>query len=183
MNIEKRLEMLETELAASRSSARQLKYGTGIFMVLIVVFVIIMVYILTNEKSVIRADEIRAYRFIVEDTHEGADGKQQGIFGMIQDAPGLRLGGGSAPQISLSTHSGTYFYMADETGNPRISMNIVGDRSSLSMFNKNRLDLIDIALSWDEPSMILTDDKGNVLWKAKSDENSSILSKNLKTDH
>ena len=111
----------------------------------------------------------RAETDLSDVTHylDGAEGKQQGIFGMIQDAPGLRLGGGDAPQISLSTHSGTYFYMADETGNPRISMNIVGDRSSLSMFNKNRMDLIDIALSWDEPNMTLTDDKGKVLWKAQ----------------
>ena len=167
MTIEERLEMLETELAASRRSTRRLKYGTGIFMVLFVVFVAILGYAQTNEKTVIRADEVRAHRFIVEDTHDGADGKQQGIFGMIQDAPGLRLGGGSAPQISLSTHSGTYFYMADETGNPRISMSIIGDRSSLSMFNKNRMDLIEIALSWDEPNMTLTDDKGKVLWQAQ----------------
>lgn len=167
MTIEKRLEMLETELAASRRSTRRLKYGTGIFMALLLAFVVLFACKQTNENTVIRADEVRAHRFIVEDTHAGAEGKQQGIFGMIQDAPGLRLGGGPAPQISLSTHSGTYFYMADETGNPRISMNIVGDRSSLSMFNKNRMDLIDIALSWDEPNMTLTDDKGKVLWKAQ----------------
>ena len=169
MTIEKRLEMLETELATSRRSARRLKYGTGIFMTLLLACVVLFAFKQTNENTVIRADEVRAHRFIVEDTHDGAEGKQQGIFGMIQDAPGLRLGGGQAPQISLSTHSGTYFYMADETGNPRISMNIVGDRSSLSMFNKNRMDLIDIALSWDEPNLTLTDDKGKIIWQAQQE--------------
>lgn len=167
MTIEKRLEILETELAASRRSTRRLKYGTGIFMATLLAFVVLFACEQTNENTVIRADEVRAHRFIVEDTHTGAEGKQQGIFGMIQDAPGLRLGGGDAPQISLSTHSGTYFYMADETGNPRVSMSIVGDRSSLTMFNKKRMDLIDIALSWDEPNMTLTDDKGKILWQAK----------------
>lgn len=168
MNIEKRLEMLEAELAASKRSARRLRYGTGIFMGLFIAFFIFQACTYSNKKTVLRADEVRAHRFIVEDTHDGADGKQQGIFGMIQDAPGLRLGDGGAPQISLSTHSGTYFYMADETGNPRISLNVVGDRSSLTMFNKNRMDLLDIALTWDQPNLTLTDDKGKIIWQANS---------------
>ncbi len=167
MTIEKRLEILESELAASKRSTRRLKYGTGIFMVTLLAFVVLFACEQKNEMTIIRADEIRAHRFIVEDTHAGAEGKQKGIFGMIQDAPGLRLGDDGAPQISLSTHSGTYFYMADETGNPRISMNIVGDRSSLTMFNKNRMDLLDIALTWDQPNLTLTDDKGNIIWQAQ----------------
>ncbi|OVE79582.1 hypothetical protein BVY01_02195 [bacterium I07] len=165
MTMEERLKILETELAETRRRSFRFMYTFGILLSVLVLLVIYLTYT-QSKRAVIRADEVRAHRFIVENDREADEGQQQGIFGMIQDSPGLRLGGRNAPQISLSTHSGTYLYLADGTGKPTISMNVVGDRSSLSFFNENRRDLIDIALSWDNPGLILTDEKGKVLWKA-----------------
>lgn len=169
MTIEERLATLEAELADSRHKIRQLLKCTGIFAGLLIAFATVrytprIAHAKEAAPTVIRAEEIRANRFIVED--DDASGQQEAIFGMIQDAPGLRLGGEGAPQISLSTHSGTYLYLADEKGIPRILMQVVGDRSSLSMFDENRRDLLDIALTWDKPGLTLMDEKGEVLWQA-----------------
>jgi hypothetical protein len=168
MTVEERLATLEAELAASKRLIYRFIKGASILVVLLVIFATVRyttdpAYAQENASTVLRAKEIRANRFIVED--DGTNGQQEAIFGMIQDAPGLRLGGEGAPQISLSTHSGTYLYLADEKGSPRILMQVVGDRSSLSMFNENRKDLLDIALTWDKPGLILTDEKGEVLWQ------------------
>jgi hypothetical protein len=170
MTIEERVEMLEAELAASKTRFRRVVYGAGMVLGALVVFSTFrfttnIAHAQPNEPTVIRADEVRARRFIVEDGRAHNRGVQQGIFGMIQDAPGLRLGASDKPQISISTHSGSYIYLADETGHPRITLQVVGDRSSVSLFNKEQRDLLDIALSWDSPSLTLTDKDGNVLWK------------------
>jgi hypothetical protein len=170
MTIEERVEMLEAELAASRTRARRLACGAGMILGALVVFSTFrfttsVAHARSDERTVVRADEVRAGRFIVEDNRPHNRGVEQAIFGMIQDAPGLRLGASDNPQISISTHSGSYLYLADETGHPRITLQVVGDRSSVSLFNKEQRDLLDIALSWDSPSLTLTDENGNVLWK------------------
>ena len=162
--------MLEAELVVSRSRSRRLMFGGAILVGTIVVLIALqfttgVAYAQSAEPKIIRADEVRAHRFIVEDHHDGTQGVEEAIFGMIQDAPGLRLGASDNPQISLSTHSGSYLYLADETGNPRVLMQVVGDRSSISLFNKNRMDLLDIALAWDSPSLTLTNENGKVVWK------------------
>lgn len=170
MTIEERFEMIEAELAAAKRFTRRLMFGAGIFLGMFALFV--AVRSITGvahgqaKGTVIRADEVRACRFIVEDHHEGSKGQQQAILGMIQDSPGLRIGGvGGAPIISLSTR-GPNLYLADETGAPRIMLSIVGDRSSMALFNSNRMDLVDLALSWDSPGLTLTNEKGDVIWQA-----------------
>lgn len=170
MTIEQRLELLESELVAAKARSRRLLYGVGLLcMAVVAVFVIGLspgvAHAQSTERTVIRADEVRAARFIVEDGRAHNRGAEQAIFGMIQDAPGLRLGAPDNPQISISTHSGSYLYLADETGHPRVLLQVVGDRSSVSLFNKEQRDLLDIALSWDSPSLTLTDEDGKVLWK------------------
>ena len=166
MTIEERLKNLESELAASKTRARRLAYGISILVGAFVVVSTIrptteVAYAQSDDPAIIHAKEIRAQRFIVED--EGEPGVEEAIFGMIQDAPGLRLGAVDKPEVFLSNHSGSYLYLADTNGTPRITMQVVGDRSSISLFNEEQKDLLDIALSWDSPSITLTNEKGETV--------------------
>ncbi len=173
MTIEERVEMLEEKLDAARRLIRRLMFGAGIFLGMFVLFVAVRA--ITGvahgqaKEKVIRAEEIRAKRIIVEDGQfivTGHRGEQVAILGMIQDAPGLRIGvTGGWPGIALSTHEGPNLYLADATG-PRIMLSIVGERPSLALFNRNKMDLVDLALSLGKPGLTLTDEKGDVLWQA-----------------
>ena len=160
MSIEERFEMLEAELASARRLIRRLMFGAGIFLGMFVLFVSVR-SITGVAHGQAKEAVIRANRFIVEDRQ----GRQQAILGMIQDSPGLRLGGAGAPRIALSTR-GPNLYLADGTGTPRIMLSIVGERPSLALFDRNRMDLVDLALGWDGPGLTLTDENGDVLWQA-----------------
>ncbi len=165
MSNEERFEKLEAELASARRLIRRLMFGAGIFLGICVLLVTVST--ITGiahgqaKEKVIRAEEIRADRFIVDDSQ----GRQVAMFGMNQDSPALLFGReGSVPRLALLSN-GPALYLADGEGVRRIVLTIAGERPSLSLFNRNNMDLVDLALSGDRPCLTLTDDKGNVLWK------------------
>jgi len=169
MTIEERFEMLEAELAVARRITRRLMFGACMFLGMFVLFVAVRA-VTGVVHGQAKETVIRANKFIAEDGQfivEGHRGQQVAMFGMNQDAPALHLyGRAGVPLVSLSSHTGPYLYLADGTGAPRITLSIVGDRPSLAMFDKNRMDLVDLALSLGRPGLTLTDEKGTVLWQA-----------------
>ena len=161
MTIEERFEMLEAELAAARRLTRRLMFGAGIFFGMFVLFVSVRT-ITGVAHGQAKETVIRATRFIVEDSN----GRQRAMFGMNQGWPGLHIGygAGGAPLVALSSRMPN-IYLADERGTPRIKLSVIGERPSLEMFSRNRMDLVDLNLSLGKPGLTLTDEKGNVLWQ------------------